>query len=215
MARGQGPSPASAPRPPGPPRLYEPAAERRRILAATLAVLRRSDDREATITEILEESGLSTRAFYRHFRSKEDVIRALYRNDAESFGTHLRRRVDSAGGPEDGLKVWVNEVIGLGFDKTRAERVAVLSSPAVERILAGSEEPRLGRVLLVAPLRNVLDRGLAEGQFPAARPDIDVLTIGAMVWEAVAWARTDSVVLSRPQAVDQILRFTLPALRGD
>ena len=68
--------------------------------------------------------------------------------------------------------------------------------------------------LLVEPLHAVLVAGLADGYFPAARPDVDVLTIGAMVWEAVAWARTGTVTLSRRQAVDQILRFTLPALRG-
>jgi AcrR family transcriptional regulator len=182
-------------------------------LTSALEVLQRSGGQEATVADILEQSGLSTRAFYRHFDTKEDVIRALYRRDAESFGSHLCRRV-AAASPEEGLEVWVNETLGLAYDRRRAERVSALSSPMVERVIAASEEQRLGVALLVEPLHAVLVAGLADGYFPAARPDVDVLTIGAMVWEAVAWARTGTVTLSRRQAVDQILRFTLPALRG-
>src|SRR6201995_4437824 len=95
------------PRPPGRPRLYEPDEERDRILRATLEVLRRGE--EGTIADILEKARLSTRAFYRHFETKEDVIRSLYERDAESFGAHLWRRVESSADPGEGLATWVNE----------------------------------------------------------------------------------------------------------
>jgi AcrR family transcriptional regulator len=182
-------------------------------LASALEVLQRSAGQEATVADILEESGLSTRAFYRHFETKEDVIRALYRSDAESFSAHLVRRV-AAARPEDGLEVWVNEMLGLAYDRRRADRVSALSSPMVGRLVAGSEEQRLGVALLVEPLRSVLAAGLADGHFPAARPEVDVLTIGAMVFEAVAWARIGTLNLTRRQATEQVLRFSLPALRG-
>jgi hypothetical protein len=84
----------------------------------------------------------------------------------------------------------------------------------VERVVSGSEEQRLGVAMLVEPLRSVLVAGLADGSFPLARPDVDVLTIGAMVFEALAWARTGTVALSRRQAVEHVLRFSLPALQG-
>src|SRR5271157_754429 len=82
--------PARATRP-GRPRLFEPDVERQRLMDAAVEVLRRNGGNEATVADILAEAGLSTRAFYRHFHSKEDVVRALYRRDAESFGRHLRR----------------------------------------------------------------------------------------------------------------------------
>jgi AcrR family transcriptional regulator len=213
MQPGSG-SPSAPPvRSPGRPRLYEPDAERSRILSSALEVLQRSAGQEATVADILDQSGLSTRAFYRHFDTKEDVIRALYRRDAESFGKHLRRRVEAAS-TEDGLEVWVHETLGLAYDRRRADRMSALSSPMVGRVVAGSDEQRLGVAILVEPLHSVLVAGLEEGHFPAARPDLDVLTIGAMVWEALAWVRTGTVTLSRRDAVQQILRFSLPALRG-
>ena len=75
--------PAGPARSPGRPRLHEPDAERDLILMAALEVLRRNAGEEATVADILEEAGLSTRAFYRHFETKEDVIRSLFERDAD------------------------------------------------------------------------------------------------------------------------------------
>jgi AcrR family transcriptional regulator len=200
-------------RAPGRPRLYEPDAERNRILAAALEVLSANQGREATVADILEHSGLSTRAFYRHFETKEDVIRALYRRDAQSFGDHLCERVTDRP-PREALEVWINELLGLAYDRRRAERASTLSSPIVQRVIAGGEEQRLGLALLAEPLRAVLVEGLASGEFGAAQPELDVLTILAMVFKAIAWARTGAVTLTRRQAVNHLLRFALPALQA-
>jgi AcrR family transcriptional regulator len=202
----------AVPRPPGRPRLYEPDEERDRILAGTLEVLRRNDGEEATVADILTESGLSTRAFYRHFETKEDVVRALYQQDAESFGGHLRSRVEAAGDPDQALGTWVMEMLGLGYDRRRAERRSALSSPMVARVVAGSQALQLGADVLVAPLKTVLEDGLAAGLFPDARPELDVRSIRAMTMEAVTWANTGIVRLSRREAADHVLRFSCAAL---
>jgi AcrR family transcriptional regulator len=200
------------PRSPGRPRLYEPDEERDRILVATLEVLRRHDGEEATVADILQEAGLSTRAFYRHFETKEDVIRALYQRDAESFGGHLRRRVEAASDPREALGVWVTEMLGLAYDRRRAERMSALGSPMVARVVAGTRAQQLGTDLLVAPLKTVLEDGLAAGVFPDARPGLDVRTIRAITMEAINWATTGVVRLSRREAADHVLRFSLAAL---
>lgn len=199
-------------RSPGRPRLYQPDAERDRILAATLEVLRRSSGQEATVADILEEAGLSTRAFYRHFETKEDVILAVYKRDAESFSAHLSRRIDAADNPDEALAVWVHEILGLAYDRRRAERVSALQSPMVTRVVSGTREQQLGTDLLEEPLRSVLEDGLAQGSFPNARPELDSRTIRAIAWETVAWARTRTLKLSRREAADHVLRFSRAAL---
>jgi AcrR family transcriptional regulator len=212
VSAGGHPKPAGASRPPGRPRLYEPGEERVRILTAALDGLRRNGGQEITVADILREAGLSTRAFYRHFETKEDVIRALYQRDAESFGAHLRRKVQAAGDPREALETWITETLGLAYDRRRAERVAALSSPMVARVVAGSSERQLGEDLLVRPLRDAIDDGLARGIFPLADPGLDVRTVRAITWEAIAWARTGVVRLSRREATDHVLRFSLSAL---
>jgi AcrR family transcriptional regulator len=209
---GGEPDAVGVPRPPGRPRLYEPGPERDLILTAALDVLRRRDGQEVTVAEILRQAGLSTRAFYRQFDTKEDVIRALYLGDAESFGRHLRRKVDATNDPIEGLTVWVVESLGLAYDRRRSERVAALSSPLVSRVVAGSSERQLGDDLLVRPLRLLLEEGLDLGVFPKSRPELDVPTIRALTWEAISWARNGVVKLSRREATDHVLRFSLAAL---
>src|ERR1700722_19777458 len=122
---------------------------------AAVEVLRRNQGQDATVAEILAEAGVSTRAFYRHFETKEEVVRALYQRDAESFGAHLERRGSTADFPAGGLGVWVIEMLGLAYDRRRAERVAALSSTMVARVVAGSREQALGGELLMRPLRSV------------------------------------------------------------
>ncbi|MBO0729724.1 MAG: TetR/AcrR family transcriptional regulator, partial [Acidimicrobiaceae bacterium] len=138
-------------RSPGRPRLHEPREERDLILAAALEVLRRNEGEEATVADILQQAGLSTRAFYRHFETKEDIIRALYERDAESFGSHLRRSVEAAGEPRAALAAWVNEVLGLAYDRRRAERMTALGSPMVQRVVGGTRAQRLGNELMAKP----------------------------------------------------------------
>jgi len=211
MTSGEGPA-TGGPRSPGRPRLYEPDDERHRILSAALEVLRRNEGEEATVADILHEAGLSTRAFYRHFETKEDVIRALYERDAESFGSHLLRRVEAAPDPDQALSAWVNEMLGLAYDRRRAERVAALSSPMVLRVVGGTEVQQQGADRLTQPLQAVLQEGLAKGTFPEADPELDIRTIRAITNEAIAWARTGTMKLSRKEAADHVLRFARAAL---
>jgi AcrR family transcriptional regulator len=211
MVSGEIPD-AAAPRSPGRPRLYEPGTERDLILAGALDVLRRNRGEEATVADILQEAGLSTRAFYRHFQTKEDVIRALYERDARSFGAHLKRRVDAAADPDEALSAWVYEMLSLAYDRRRAERVAALSSPMVLRVVAGTRAQQLGSDLLEEPLRAVLEQGSAKGWFTTTRPDLDIRTIRAITSEAISWVRSGEVKLSRREAADHILRFSRAAL---
>jgi AcrR family transcriptional regulator len=56
--------------------------ERRALIDAGIAVLRRTGSEGCTVADVLEEAGLSTRAFYRHFASKDELVLAIYEHDA-------------------------------------------------------------------------------------------------------------------------------------
>jgi AcrR family transcriptional regulator len=196
----------------GRPRRFEPETEVRLILDAALEVMRRNGYADASVSDILHEAGLSTRSFYRHFESKDDLVRALYRRDAESAGRRLVARVEAAGTPRASLEVWIDEILSFVYDRRRAERFALLSSDGARRAVGTGEEQRLGFAALIDPLVKLLNDGRADGSFPAAEPERDARTIRAVVWEIMDWARTDTSRVTRRDAVAHALRFCLPAL---
>jgi len=179
---------------------------------AAVEVLRRNEGSEATVADILNEAGLSTRAFYRHFEGKEDVVRAIFERDAESFGLQLRRHVEQANDPAAGVVAWIDEMLSLAYDRRRRARMAAFSSRMVMTIVAGTGVQSLGQTLLVEPLHDVLVRGHESGAFALVEPDADVWMINALTWEAIGAVQSGRSVSTRHEALDQVLRFVLPAL---
>ena len=47
------------------------------LMDAAVRILAKSDLHEMFVVDVLSEAGLSTRSFYRHFESKDDLLRAL------------------------------------------------------------------------------------------------------------------------------------------
>ncbi|WP_235825762.1 TetR/AcrR family transcriptional regulator [Candidatus Frankia alpina] len=63
--------------------------ERELIMDAAYRCLLASEGVSVAITDILHAAGLSTRAFYRHFASKDSLLLALFRRDCERVTAEL------------------------------------------------------------------------------------------------------------------------------
>ena len=170
---------------PGRPRRYEEAEELELLLDAAFEVMRRAGYQQVTVNDILTEAGMSTRSFYRHFASKEDLLRGLFRREAEQFATAVERRVSVAHTPVDALATWIDEILGFGLDRPRARRAAVLLAPDAMRSLDPAEVRR-ALELLIVPLRSVLATGAADGSFHGIDPDGDAAQVSALTWETAS-----------------------------
>ena len=198
---------------PGRPRRFEAAEEIELIFNAAFEVMRRNDYQEVTVADILAEAGMATRSFYRHFGSKDELLCAMYRRDAERAAGRLTARVESAGSPREALEAWVDEILSFGFNRARARRAAVLGSPGAMRAQGSSEEARHAGALLTAPLVSILDRGRKDGAFPRAEPKSDARMITAFTLDA-AGLNGASVRQSQADARRAVLSFILRAVSG-
>jgi AcrR family transcriptional regulator len=196
----RGPEAPSEPGRPGRPRRYETAAEQTLLLDAAFEVIRTKGYGAATVADILGEAGLSTRSFYRHYASKDDLLHALFRRDAERFAEVVRARVQAEPDPVRALDVWIDEILGFGFERTRTKRAAVIGSATAEGTLA-PEELRRALLLLVEPLAAVLEAGWADGSFPDANTECDAAIVSAIVWETSGRMRE-----ARSRAAKAVLR---------
>ena len=168
----------------GRPRRFEPADELQRLFEAALAVMQRNGYADAAVADILAEAGMSTRSFYRHFGSKDQLLCALYRHEAEQVADRLAARVSRAASPLAALDVWIEEIMSLGYHRRKAERMAVLGSPGAMRAEGYADESRRAMKLLIAPLQAVLADGLSDGTFPLADPASDAPLVQSVVWTA-------------------------------
>jgi AcrR family transcriptional regulator len=173
---------------PGRPRRYEAAEERQRLLDAGFGVIGRRGYGDATVADILAEAGVSTRSFYRHFASKDELLHALFRRDTERFAATVADRVAVAPAPPEALVVWIDEILGFGLDRPRARAAAVLGTDEAMRSLAPGEL-RAALDRLVAPLASALAAGAEDGSLPGAEPVDDAPIVSDLAWATVVRLR--------------------------
>jgi AcrR family transcriptional regulator len=185
------------------------------LLTAAEAVLARGGYAGLRVDDVLDEAGLSTRAFYRHFRGKSDLFLALFDREAALAGERLRRKVAAAGSPAEKVEAWVGATLALAYDARLARRTRVF---LVERQVIAAEFPddviRCVRRQL-APLEAAIDEGRSSGAFPAAEPERDALAIHHLCSGLMTDKLLGTGALGRDNAVALATRFALATLQSD
>src|ERR1043165_7515020 len=95
-------------RPVGRPRRFDEATERKLLLDAGMKVMRRNGFADASLADVLEVAGVSTRAFYRHFETKDALLVAMFDRDADAVTARLREAVATAATARDALDAWLD-----------------------------------------------------------------------------------------------------------
>ncbi len=178
------------------------------LLDAGLAVLRRTGYERATLEEILAESGLSTRSLYRHYKTKDDLLRAVFRRDADRAIAAVKDSVGSAATPFEGLERWVDEFLSFAFDRGRSRRAQVLGFRGRRSVGALDQEYERMTKQLIAPLITVLEDGKADGTFPSAQPELDAQMIHALAMTVIDGAGAfRQVRLGRDDALAFVMQW--------
>jgi AcrR family transcriptional regulator len=196
----------------GRPRRFESEDELRILLNAALVVMERNGYADAAVADILREADLSTRSFYRHFESKDQLLCALFRREADAAAARLRDNVDAAGTPREALDAWIDEILSFGHHRVKAARVSVLGSPGAMKADGYGEEMRYASRILTAPLEELLRRGAADGSLPLADPPADAPLIQSVVWAAAGLNPARDKPSSRAEAARQVRSFCERAL---
>lgn len=175
------------------------------VRAAELVVLRRGTTEAPRVAEILAEAGLSNQAFYRHFRSRDDLLIATCERGLALLRDDLARQMGKPRGAKGRIRAWITGVLARGADPERAAleqallwNVNQVPAGKSEVVAAGSENLRQ---LLLEPLR-------AGG---SVAPERDASAIATLVLTAVE----DFLAAGQaPRKVDteHLVRFCLNAV---
>lgn len=184
------------------------------LIAVARQILLNKNGSGFTLNEVLEESGLGTRAFYRHFASKDEVALAVFAEEAEREAKRLNSRMRDASNPIEGVMAWIDARLELGFDQRLAASLRPLTEEAVRasRQFPRQLEPAFNRTL--EPLIEQLARGLTTGVFKGIEPVGDAKAIHHVV-SGVVEQRWMGFPLPRRETRGQVMRFCLSALDVD
>jgi AcrR family transcriptional regulator len=185
------------------------------LLAAAQTLLAAGGYEGLRVDDVLEQAGLSTRAFYRHFRGKSELFLALFDREAALAGERLRRKVTTARTPAEKVEAWVGATLALAYDARLARRTRVF---LVERQVIASEFPddvaRCIRLQL-APLEDAIEEGRAAAVFPGADPERDALAIHHLCSGLMTDRLLGTGTMGRDGALALATRFALSTLRSD
>jgi AcrR family transcriptional regulator len=171
----------------GRPRHFEPEAERSMLIKATRRLLRREKYDRVTLAAILDESGLHTRAFYRHFQSKDDLLQSIYRENAEKLHRVLVARVEAAPSPAEAVAAWIDEILRLRFDPRSVAYVSIFDDPVAREAMESSGAARASASLIRGPLVRALAEARDDGTLPSAVPEAHAAFVSALVWNDLSW----------------------------
>ena len=186
--------------------------DRQGIIDAAYGCLYEPHSGPIPVAAILGRAGLSTRAFYRHFSSKDELFLAMLRQEGEALAGRLDRIVDEvSGGPVEQLTAWIETMYVLARDPDLRMHLTVIDSDEVRAATGYREARERLHADRERSLERVLRNGRDDGSFPLAQPPRDAVFISAIVSrELTISAPGNAEDLQRGRA--RVLDFALRAL---
>jgi AcrR family transcriptional regulator len=184
---------------------------RRAILAAASDSLSEQGVQGLSIAAVLQRAELSTRAFYRHFESKDQLVSAVFLEMARTEKRRLRRRMAAAGGPVEAVAAWIDGRLDLAFSESIKSDLRRMSLEAQSQGFASPELIQPAYAEMLEPLIDQIHRGLEQGAFRDVDPMSGAQSIQGVVWASTErqWATGDC---ERPEVRQRTLRFCLRGL---
>jgi AcrR family transcriptional regulator len=195
------------------PRYSAYVDEVQRLIRAGLAVMQRDEDDNPRVSEIVEEAGLSNQAFYRHFRSKDELLLAIVDDGQRYLVGYLEHRMDKEA---SGLAKVAQFVEGVMSQAVNAKAASATRGVARNRDrlreLFPEESHRL-EALIEAPLEAALALAAEQGEVPPGDHQRDARAIFRLVVSTMEGHLFDRRAPS-PEDVRHLVRFVCAAVGG-
>jgi AcrR family transcriptional regulator len=186
--------------------------EVRRLVEASFELIRRKGDLRPRVEEIVSEAGLSNQAFYKHFRSKDELLLAVLDEGIRTLRTYLEHRMSKARSAERKIRSWIGGVLeqALNADAAPATRPFALSRARLSERFP--EEVHASETQLTAILREAIRVAVDAGELPDADPERDAILIYNLAMSWVERKLADSAPVRRADA-DHLVEFAMHGLR--
>jgi AcrR family transcriptional regulator len=133
------------------------------LISATLAVAARRGTIEPSVREILEQAGLSTKAFYRHFRSKDELLLVTLDEGCRVVAEYLEHRMSTVPDPLDKVGAWIDGFVRQAVNPSVARRTLpwALGSGRLATVYPEQFDKYQARVMM--PLHREITNAVKDG----------------------------------------------------
>jgi AcrR family transcriptional regulator len=160
------------------------ADEVNRLVESALVLIQRSERLEPRVSEIVKQAGLHNQAFYRHFRSKRELLVAVLDRGIAILASYLRHRMEGASTAEGEVREWFRGMLEQALAAEGAEATRPFALARGRLAESYPDEVARSEQQLTALLRDTIVRAQARGELLAADPDRapEALYLLAMGW---------------------------------
>jgi AcrR family transcriptional regulator len=163
-------------------RKLEPDPQIHAVILATAAEVVRSEGVQAlSIARVLSRTQLGTRAFYRHFESKDQLVTTVFLEMARAEVVRLEHRMADSD-PVRAVAAWIDGRLDLAFNQQIRSDLRQMSLEAQSQMVAAPELVAPAYREVLRPLVEQLAQGRALGLFADIDPEGEALSIHGVVW---------------------------------
>ncbi len=160
------------------------AGEVRRLIDASFALIRKSGTLDPKVDQIVRVAGLSNQAFYKHFRSKDELLVAVLDEGIRQLSGYLQHRMRKAKSPQQQIRDWIAGVLEQALNREAAAATRPFALSRVRLAERFRAEVTESETQLTALLRRAIQAAVATGELPDADParDAEIIYGLAMDW---------------------------------
>jgi len=194
---------------------------RERILDAAADAFMLHGFRETTIDDVAQSIGATKGLIYYHFRSKLDILLAVYERGMERAEEKVQPHAQDSASPAERLRAMsvahlVNIMTFLGYHHVIHQAVREQNSAAVKpRQREALDRLNEQRSQFEALFRAVIEEGIAEGSFRDADPALMARTLLSSINAVDNWfrPRADQSAEEIEELAGQIVDLILHGIR--
>jgi AcrR family transcriptional regulator len=189
------------------------AGEVRRLIDASFTLIRKTGNLEPKVEEIVRTAGLSNQAFYKHFRSKDELLVAVLDEGIRKLSGYLQHRMQQAQSSEQQVRAWIAGVLEQALNRAAAAatRPFALSRARLAELFPA--EVTESETQLTAMLREVIHAAVANGELP----DADAVRDAEIIYDLVmGWVQRKLAGPLPPKRTDaaHLVEFAMRGLGG-
>jgi len=184
-----------------------------RLLQIAQQLIRRGETVDLNLRQLIDESGVGTRFFYRYFPSKEAFLLILLEDVFATLASQLTGVLAAASDARDGVVAWVEGLLDQADPDTAAlGRPLLVQAPRLNQQFPDAYRA-VGQAMLV-PLAETIASGVAQGTLQSRDPAADARAIFFLTLSVM-----QSHVMERstpsPQERTHLAGFALRALGAE